>query len=257
MEIKSVAVVTGASQGIGRATALRLARDFSAVVLVARDKDNLETAASEITSLGAKAMVIAIDLRLPQSAETVITGALERFGRIDALLNIAGAVPQIDLFQLTDAQWDDGMALKFRGARRLTLQAWTALKLAQGSVVFMSGNAALDPKPLNAAVAAINAAINALAKAFAEQGIKDGVQVNSISPGAVMTGRRQAFFEKWAAAHKVTVEEATKNFPEQAGITRFGKPEEIAELMSYLVSPAAKWMTGASVRIDGGEIKGI
>jgi 3-oxoacyl-[acyl-carrier protein] reductase len=257
MKIKSVAVVTGASQGIGRATALRLARDFSAVVLVARDKENLDTAASEITSMGAKAMLFAIDLRLAASAEMVIKGTLERFGRIDALLNIAGAVPQIDLFQMTDAQWDDGMALKFHGARRLTIQAWEALMVSNGSVVFMSGSAALDPKPGNAAVAAINAAINALAKAFAEQGIKDGVQVNSISPGAVMTGRRQAFFEKWAPAHNLTVEEAIKKFPERAGITRFGKPEEIADLMSYLVSPAANWMTGASVRMDGGEIKGI
>jgi 3-oxoacyl-[acyl-carrier protein] reductase len=83
------------------------------------------------------------------------------------------------------------------------------------------------------------------------------VRVNSVSPGAVMTGRRQAFFRKWAPAHNLTVEEAIKKFPEQAGITRFGKPEEIADLMSYLVSPAAKWMTGASVRMDGGEIKGI
>ena len=149
------------------------------------------------------------------------------------------------------------MALKFHGARRLTIQAWDALKSSQGSVVLMSGNAALDPKPGNAAVAAINAAIDALAKAFAEQGIKDGVQVNSVSPGAVMTGRRRAFFEKWAPAHNLTVEEAIKRFPEQAGITRLGKPEEIADLMSYLVSPAAKWMTGASVRMDGGEIKGI
>jgi 3-oxoacyl-[acyl-carrier protein] reductase len=257
MEIKSVAVVTGASQGIGRAAALRLARDFSAVVLVARDKQNLETAASEITSLGAKSVVSAIDLRLPQSAETVVKGTLDRFGRIDALLNIAGAVPQIDLFQLTDAQWDDGMALKFHGARRLTIQAWEALKASKGSVVFMSGNAAQNPKPGNAAVAAINAAIDALAKSFAEQGIKDGVQVNSISPGAVMTGRRQAFFEKWAPAHNLSVEEAIKKFPEQAGIARFGKPEEIADLMGYLVSPTAKWMTGASVRMDGGEIKAI
>ena len=128
MDIKSVAVVTGASQGIGRAAALRLARDFSAIALVARDKEGLEAAASEITSIGAKAMVFATDLRLPQSAETVIKGTLERFGRIDALLNIAGAVPQIDLFQLTDVQWDDGLVLKFHGARRLTIQAWDALK---------------------------------------------------------------------------------------------------------------------------------
>ena len=254
---KSVAIVTGASQGIGRATALRLARDFSAIVLIARDKDNLEKTAVEVRSIGAETIVLALDLRQPEAAKTIIGETLERFGRIDALLNIAGAVPQIDLLQMTDAQWDDGMALKFHGARRLTMEAWNALKGSNGSAVFMSGSAAFDPKPGFAAVAAINAAINALAKAFAEQGIKDGVQVNSVSPGAVMTGRRQSFFEKWAPAHNLTVEEAIKKFPEQVGISRFGKPEEIADLMSYLVSPAAKWMTGASVRMDGGEIKGI
>jgi len=254
---KSVAIITGASQGIGRATAIRLARDFSAIVLAARDKDNLETTATEVGSLGAEVMALALDLRQPQSAKSIIEGALERFGRIDALLNIAGAVPQIDLFQMTDAQWDDGMALKLNGARRLTIEAWDALKVSKGSVVFMSGSAAFAPKPGYAAVATINSAINALAKAFAEQGIRDGVQVNSVSPGAVMTGRRQSFFEKWAPAHNLTVEEAIKKFPEQAGITRLGKPEEIADLMAYLVSPAAKWMTGSSVRMDGGEIKGI
>jgi 3-oxoacyl-[acyl-carrier protein] reductase len=257
MSNTSVAIIAGASQGIGRATAIRLARDFSAIVLVARDKDNLDKTAAEATSVGAETSIYALDLRQPQSANSIVEGTLERFGRIDALLNVAGAVPQIDLFQMTDAQWDDGMALKFHGARRLTIEAWNALKASKGSVVFMSGNAAFDPKPGNAAVATINAAINALAKAFAEQGIKDGVQVNSVSPGAVMTARRRAFFESWAPAHNLTVEEAIKKFPEQAGITRFGKPEEIADLMSYLISPAARWMTGASIRIDGGEIKGI
>jgi 3-oxoacyl-[acyl-carrier protein] reductase len=254
---KSVAIVTGASQGIGRATALRLARDFSVIVLVARDEDNLEKTAADARSLGAETMVLALDLRQPQSVKPIVDGTLERFGRIDALLNIAGAVPQIDLFEMTDVQWDDGMALKFHGARRLTMRAWDALKASNGSVVLMSGSASLAPKPGNAAVAAINAAIDALAKAFAEQGIKDGVQVNSVSPGAVMSGRRRAFLESWAPAHNLTVEEAIRKFPEQAGITRFGKPEEIADLMSYLVSPAAKWMTGSSVRIDGGEIKCI
>jgi 3-oxoacyl-[acyl-carrier protein] reductase len=257
MTIKSVAIVTGASQGIGRATAVRLARDFGVVVLAARDQQSLESAAAEVRSLGAEAIVLALDLREPQAARRVVEETLKRCGRIDALLNIAGAVPQIDLFTMTDAQWDDGLALKLHGARRLTIEAWDALKASNGSVVLMSGTAALDPKPGSAAVATINAAVNAVAKAFAEQGIKDGVQVNSVSPGAVMTGRRRAFFESWAPAHNLTVEEAIQKFPEQAGSTRLGKPEEIADLMGYLVSPAAKWMTGTCVRIDGGEIKGI
>src|SRR5271155_4602501 len=253
----SVAVVTGASQGIGKATALRLARDFASLPLVARNEEHLQETAQQAKSSGAESLVLPLDLSEPAAAEKIVNDTLQRFGRIDALVNIAGAVPQIDLFEMTDAQWDDGMALKFHGARRLTIKAWDALKASQGSVVLLSGLAAFDPKPGFAAVAAINAAIIALAKAFAEQGIKDGVQVNSVSPGAVMTGRRQSFMEKWAPAHNMTVEEAIKKFPERAGITRFGKPEEIADLMSYLVSPAAKWMTGASVRMDGGETKGI
>jgi 3-oxoacyl-[acyl-carrier protein] reductase len=253
----SVAIVTGASQGIGRSTAIRLARDFSAVVLAARNANELEEVAAEVKKAGAEPLPLALDLSQTTAPETVVNTALQRFGRIDALLNIAGAVPQIDLFEMTDDQWNAGMELKLHGARRLTIRAWDALKQAQGSVVFMSGSAALDPKPGFAAVAATNAAITALAKAFAEQGIKDGVQVNSIVPGAVMTGRRRSFLEKWAPAHDMTVGEATKKFPQEAGISRYGKPEEIAELLGFMVSPAAKWMIGTSVRMDGGEVKGI
>jgi 3-oxoacyl-[acyl-carrier protein] reductase len=257
MDTRLVAIVTGASQGIGKATALRLARDFPAMVLVARDKEALERTAGELQSVGAESLVYALDLRDPLSAEIVIAGAQKRFGRIDALLNIAGAVPQIDLFEMSDDQWNDGMALKLHGARRLTIRAWAALKASKGSVVFISGSAALDPKPAFAAVAATNAAITALAKAFAEQGIKDGVQVNSVVPGPVMTGRRRSFLEKWAPAHGLTVEQAIEKFPEEAGVARYGRPEEIADLLKFLVSPAAKWMTGSSIRMDGGEIKGI
>ena len=253
----SVAIVTGASQGIGRATAIRLARDFSSLVLIARDEAHLQETAQKAKSFGAESLVLPLDLREPASPEKIVNETLSRFGRIDALVNIAGAVPQIDLLEMTDPQWDDGMALKFHGARRLTIRAWDALKASRGSVVLLSGLAAWDPKPGFAAVAAINAAIIALAKAFAEQGIKDGVQVNSVSPGAVMTGRRRSFFEHWAPEHRLTVEEAIKKYPEESGISRFGEPEEIADLLAYLVSPAAKWMTGASLRMDGGEFKGI
>ncbi|HEY6307055.1 MAG TPA: SDR family oxidoreductase [Candidatus Angelobacter sp.] len=255
--MNSVAIVTGASQGIGRSTAVRLARDFSAVVLAARNADALKEVANTVKTAGAESLACDLDLSTVESAEALVKTALDRFGRIDALLNIAGAVPQIDLFDMTDEQWRAGTELKLHGARRLTILAWEALKKSKGSVVFMSGSAALDPKPAFAAVAAVNAAIIALAKAFAEQGIRDGVQVNSVVPGPVMTGRRRSFMEKWAPAHNMSVEEAMKQFPEKVEISRYGTPEEIADLLAFMVSPAAKWMTGTSVRMDGGEIKGI
>jgi NAD(P)-dependent dehydrogenase (short-subunit alcohol dehydrogenase family) len=254
---KSVAVVTGASQGIGRATAIRLARDFGTLVLVARTKTKLEETAAAVRRAGAEALVIDIDLAEPAAAKKIIGVTLEKFERIDALLNIAGAVPQIDLFEMTDAQWDAGMALKLHGARRLTIEAWPALKASQGAVVLISGNSATSPKAPYAAVGTINAAIVALAKAFSDRGIADGVQVNSVLPGAVMTGRRRSYLEHWAPLHNMTVEDATAKFPRDAGIARYGTPDEIADLMAFLVAPGSHWLTGSSIRMDGGELKSI
>ena len=255
--MSSVAIVTGASQGIGRATAIRLARDFKSLVLVARNSEKLEETASQVRSKGSNALVVDVDLSKPTSAEVIVSRTLEEFGRIDALVNISGAVPQIDLFDMTDEQWNGGLAVKFHGARRLTIRAWDALKASGGSVIFTSGNSAVTPKAPYAAVASINAAIVALAKAFSDRGIGDGVQVNSVLPGPVMTNRRKAYLDKWAPAHNITVEEAMVKFPAEAGIERFGEPEEIAELMAFLVSPGARWMTGSAIRMDGGEVKAV
>jgi NAD(P)-dependent dehydrogenase (short-subunit alcohol dehydrogenase family) len=253
----SVAIVTGASQGIGRATAIRLARDVQRLVLVARNRTKLEETAAAVKTAGAEPLVLDLDLAEPPAAQTVVDATLQAFGRIDALLNIAGAVPQIDLFEMTDEQWEGGLALKLHGARRLTIAAWPALKEARGSVVLISGNSALFPKAPYAAVGTINAAIVALGKAFSDRGIADGVQVNSVLPGPVMTGRRQSYLQHWAPLHGMTVEQATEAFPREAGIARYGEPEEIAELMAFLVSPGARWMTGSALRMDGGEVKSV
>ena len=252
-----VVIVTGASQGIGRATAIRLAQDFGAVVLVARSEEKLRETEREVVAAGARALVAPADLSEAPAASEVVRQAVAAFGRIDALVNIAGAVPQVDVLEMTDAQWDGGFALKLHGARRLTVQAWPALKASRGSVVFTSGNSALFPKAGYAAVGTVNAAIVALAKAFADKGLPDGIQVNSVLPGPVMTGRRRSYLEHWAPAHGMSVEEATLKFPKEAGIERYGEPEEIAALMAFLVSPQAKWMTGSALRMDGGEVKSV
>jgi 3-oxoacyl-[acyl-carrier protein] reductase len=177
---KAVAIVTGASQGIGQATAIRLTRDYSALVLVARNRRNLEQTAESVRALGAESLIVDIDLALPSAAQMVVDQALRTFGRIDILMNIAGAVPQIDLFEMTDLQWESCLALKLHSARRLTIAAWPALKQTKGSVVFMSGNSIALPKAASTAVDTINAAIVALAKAFSDRGIEDGVQVEIV-----------------------------------------------------------------------------
>ncbi|HEY1996994.1 SDR family oxidoreductase [Paraburkholderia sp.] len=252
-----VAIVTGASRGIGRATAIRLARDFKGVVVLARSADLLKETAAEVRSAGAEPLELGLDLREPEAAKTAVSRTLEKFGRIDAVVNIAGAVPQIDVLEMTDEQWDDGFALKLHGARRLAIHAWDSLKASNGSVLFTSGNSAQAPKSAFAAVATVNAAIVAMAKAFADRGITDRVQVNSLLPGPVMTGRRRSYMEKYAPAHGMTVEEALEKFPAQVGITRYGEPEDIAEFMAFVLSPAGRWIVGSTLRMDGGEIKGV
>jgi 3-oxoacyl-[acyl-carrier protein] reductase len=252
-----IAIVTGASAGIGRATALRLAKDFTGLVLVARQQEELERTAADIRALGAEALVLAADLRLVDSASEVITATRSRFGRLDALVNIAGAVPQIHLFEMTDQQWNDGAEMKLHGARRLTIKAWPLLQESRGSVIFMSGNSAESPQPGFAAVGTINAAVVAMAKAFAAQGIIDGVQVNSILPGPVMSNRRISFLDKWSKANHLSIDDAREKFLHEAQIERYGKPEEVAELIAFILSPGARWLIGTAIRIDGGEIKGI
>jgi len=250
-----VAIVTGASRGIGRGTAIRLARDFKAVTLVARSAESLAETADLVRSAGAEPFVLPHDLREPGASGAVVKATLEHFGRIDALACIAGAVVQADLFALTDEQWDDGIALKFHSARRLTLSAWDALKASRGSVAITSGTSAYTPKASLAAVGTINAAIVALAKAFADRGIKDGIQVNSILPGSVMTDRRRSMLQGYADTHGLGLDEATEKFAVEIGIARYGEPDDIANAIAFLFAPESHWMTGTALRVDGGESK--
>ncbi|SEI50487.1 3-oxoacyl-[acyl-carrier protein] reductase [Dyadobacter sp. SG02] len=254
---KRVAIVTGASSGIGAVTASRLAADFEGIVLVARRADELQKTAEQVRAAGAEPFIVLADLLEADAAQRIILETVDRFGRIDALINIAGAVPQVNIFEMSDVQWLAAMEVKFHSARRLTMQAWPHLVSSRGSIIFMSGTAAENPKPAAAAIGAINAAIDALSKAFAEQGIADGVQVNTVLPGPIMTGRRQAFLEKIASSGEVTMDQAAQSFLRESRIHRFGQPEEVAELIAFLVSPRARFITGTAIRIDGGEIKGI
>jgi 3-oxoacyl-[acyl-carrier protein] reductase len=123
--------------------------------------------------------------------------------------------------------------------------------------VLIAGNSTEVPAAAITAVGVINAAIVALAKAFTDRGMKDGVQVNSVSPGPVMTTRRLGMIERWAAAHRVSAEEAMRTLLSQSGIARHGETQDVAELMAFLVSPAARWITGTQIRIDGGEVKSV
>lgn len=254
---RRVALVSGASRGIGRATAIRLGQDFQAVAIIARSEDGLELVAREIRARGCEALTLPCDLKDPLAASQAVSDTVARLGRLDALATIAGDVSQADLFDLSDADWDSSLALKFHSMRRLVLSAWPHLRTTHGAVAITSGTSAITPKAALAAVGSINALITALAKAFAQRGQAEGVRVNSISPGPVMTDRRRAMLKLYASSKGLGMDAAIAAFEKEAGLNRYGRPEDIAEAFAWLLSPKTSWINGSNFRIDGGEIGAV
>jgi len=242
------AIVTGASKGIGRAIALRLAQDGVQMVLCARNQDTLGIP-------GARA--VSLDLRAPDSATRLIDAALEAFGRIDILINNAGATKRGEFEDLSDEDWADGFALKFFGAVRLTRAAWPNLKRQSGSVVNIVGIGGRTPGAQFAIGGSVNAALLSFTKALADVGVRDGVQVNAINPGSIRTDRLARRLAADAAKFGGDAEAAARNLVETTNTTRLGEPEDIASLVGFIVSPEGRFLQGSLIDMDGGQTKTI
>jgi NAD(P)-dependent dehydrogenase (short-subunit alcohol dehydrogenase family) len=252
-----ISIVTGASRGIGRAIALRLAAEGSSVVLCARDQALLDAAAIEIRASGGSAEAIALDLRLPDSGQRIADFAVGRFGRIDIVVNNAGATKRGDFLDLTDDDFADGFALKFFGSVRLTRAAWPHLKAARGSVVFISGVGGRTPGAQFTIGGSVNAALLSLTKALADLGLRDGVQVNAVNPGTIRTARYTGRLNALAKERGLDPESAEREYVRNGAIARIGEPEDIAALVAFVAGPEGKMLHGALIDMDAGATKTI
>lgn len=244
-----VAIITGASRGIGRAIAETLSSEGMKLVLAARSREALDQLSASIPT---ESLVQAIDLRLPEAAGRVASATLERFGHIDLLVNNAGATKRGDFLALTDEEWSDGYALKFFGAMRLCRAAWPHLQANHGSIVNIIGIGGRTGSAEFAIGGTVNAALMNLTKALADRGIQEGVRVNAINPGSIATERLQVRIQALAKEKNISMEEATRQMAGKLGIARFGQPEEIAHAVAYLASPQAEYIQGAILDVDGG-----
>jgi NAD(P)-dependent dehydrogenase (short-subunit alcohol dehydrogenase family) len=248
------AVVTGASRGIGKAIAVRLASDGANLVLCGRDVGLLEQTAGQIEG---KARVVAGDLRLPETASRVIGAALDAYGGIDILVNNAGATKRGDFESLTEEDWQDGYALKLFGAVRLARGAWPYLKARSGSLVNIAGSGGRTPGAQFTIGGSVNAALLSFTKALADLGLRDGVQVNAVNPGPVRTARFEKRLAATAEEHGVDLSAALQIFIREEKVTRVGEPEDIAALVAFIVSPHGRLLHGSLIDADGGLTKTI
>lgn len=251
------AIVTGASKGIGRAISLRLADDGCACILVSRRADALDQTAEEIAArTGQRPVTIAVDLRM-EDAGTQVAAALGDRDGLDVLVNCAGATKVGQLASLSDADWQDGFALKFHGAVRLTRTLWPALRAARGCVVNIGGDAAFTPGANFMIGGAVNAALEHFSKSLAEMGLRDDVNVNIVHPGMTETDRLISILQTRGEAEEKTIDAVRQETMAQLGIRRLGQPDDVANTVAFLCSEAARHIHGVSLRVDGGATKGL
>lgn len=252
-----IVLVTGSSRGIGRGIALALAGEGCDVMLTGRDAAALGEVAQAIGKLGRRAGIAAVDLREKGVPEKLVEQVKREFGGLDILVNNAGATKRGDFLALTDADFDDGYALKFFAHVRLARAAWPLLKERRGSLIAIGGTGGRKPTAEFTIGASVNAAVAAFSKCLADRGKEEGVQVNCIHPSMVETDRLwrriKAEMERTGWPEAKAREEMCRGF----GITRFGTVEDVADLVTFIVSRRGTWLHGATIDLDGGEIPTI
>ena len=252
-----VALVTGASRGIGQGVAMSLAAEGCDLMLTGRDEAALETVAAAVAGRGRKAAVSVLDLRKEGAEKSLVEAVRKEFGRLDILINNAGATKRGDFFTLTDADWQDGFALKFFAHVRLTREAWPLLKAQKGALVTIAGIGGKEPEPPFTIGSSVNAACVAFTKALSDLGKADGVQVNAINPGRVETERLWRRFRETMQASGKDEPSVREEYRQEFNITRFGKVEDLGSFIAFLVSPHGRWVHGTAIDIDGGEVRSV
>jgi 3-oxoacyl-[acyl-carrier protein] reductase len=235
------ALVTGASSGIGRGIALALGAERVRLAITARRKDRLEEVAREIAARGGPApVVIEADFMREDAPQKIADAALAGLGSVDILVNNAGGSRKFDL-DSTEAQWEEALTLNFTRQRQLAQRLLAQMiERRWGRIVNITGKS--EPEGLNGAFCA-KAAMHSWAKGLSREVGKHGITVNSIPPGRIISEQilrnYSPEYRKWQSEHEIPVGE-------------YGQPEDIANLVCFLASPLARYVTGAVIPVDGG-----
>lgn len=254
-----VALITGASRGLGAATAMAIAEEGASLALSARDAAALETQADKIASkTGVKVISIPADLTGPDAAASIAQKTMDALGHVDVLVNSAGASQGGLFWELEDQVWYDSLELKMMGTVRMMRAVIPhMIEGGGGRIVNIVGNTGMQPSPRLLPGSSANAALLAITRGLAEELAPHNIVINALNPGPTRTKRWSNLMEKLAESGGRTVADVEGDYTAQIPLDRLAEPEEIGRLAAFLASDRAANMTGACLTADGGWTKGI
>lgn len=254
-----VVVITGGSRGLGAASARLVAAEGAKLSLVALADPEIEKFAGELHDThGAEVLVIPTDLTDPKAADDAARLSLDAYGRIDALINSAGAAQGGIFWEIPDEVWDEAYVLKFMGTVRMMRAVLPAMREQKyGRIVTVIGDTGKQPRARLLPGSSVNAALLAVTKGLADEVAADGISVNAVNPGPTRTERITTLFANLARDTGRSLEDIENDFTEDSPFGTLGDPEEVARMIVLLASDAASNITGSSITTDGGRSRAL
>lgn len=254
-----IAIVTGGSKGIGRSTALALAQEGADVSICARGVEDLEDAAAEIRArTGRRALAVRADMGDAEDIANLVATTVAQLGGVDILVNNAVNSTAAPFMELADADWYNHINVKVMGYVRCSREVIPHMRARGGGrIINIGGMAARSANSLTNSNGVTNSAVSNIAKNLSDQVAADGILVNCIHPGTTRTPRQTMLLERQARDANVSIEEAERRAVSRIPIGRMVEPEDIADLVLFLVSGRAGAITGQTIAVEGGAGRGI